>query len=144
MRVAGLIVTALAIAFAVSANVPPLSVECPADAMSAEACHASVDATLRRGLAAPHPLILAARVEPGPAGPTGQGHRATVTYDLLGMPHPTVVELYYDMGGHWGGVADHGWPELPLWWGVPVVALLGVGGLLVTRGRRTPVTATRE
>jgi hypothetical protein len=143
MRVAGLIVTALAIAVAVSASVPPLHVECPAVGMSAEACHASVDATLRRGLAAPHPLILAARVEPGTAGPTGQGHRATITYDLLGMPYPTVVELHHDSGGHWGGNADHGWPELPLWWGVPVVVLLGLGGLLVTRGRRTPATAAR-
>ena len=143
MRIAGLLVAALAIAFAVSANVPPLRVECPTEGMSSEACHASVQATLRRGLTAPHPLILAARVEPGPAGPTEAGHRATVTYDLLSMPYPTVVELYYDIGGHWGGVADHGWPELPLWWGVPVVVLLGVGGLLFTRGRRTPpLTAT--
>jgi hypothetical protein len=141
MRVAGLLIAALGLALAVSANVPPLRVDCPADGMSLEACHASVDATLRRGLTAPHPLILAARVAPGPAAPDGQGHRATVTYELLGMPYPTVVELYYDLGGHWGGVADRGWPELQLWWAVPVVVLLGVGGLLVTRGRRSPPAA---
>jgi hypothetical protein len=139
VRVAGFLVAALAIVFAASANAPPLRVECPTERMSVDVCRASVDATLRRGLTAPHPLILAARVEPGPAGPTGRGHRATVTYDLLGMPYPTVVELYYDMGGHWGGVADRGWPELPLWWGVPVVVLLGLGGMLFTRGRRTPL-----
>jgi hypothetical protein len=139
--VTGLLVAVLGLALAVSANAPPLRVGCPAEGMSTEACHASVDATRRRGLAAPHPLILAARVEPGPAGPTERGHRATVTYDLLGMPYPTVVELYYDSGGHWGGVADHGWPELPIWWGVPVVVLLGLGGLLATRGRRIPPAA---
>ena len=136
MRIAGLILTGLAIAFAVSANVPPLRVECPGGAMTDEACHDSVRATLRRGLVVPHPLILAAHVEPGPAGPTETGHRATVTYDLLGMPFPTVIGLYYDLGGHWGGVADHGSPEIPLAWLVPVVVLLGVGGLLVTGGRR--------
>jgi hypothetical protein len=137
MRALGVLVATLGIGFAISANVPPLRVECPEDGMSVEACHASVDAVLRRGLTVPHPLILAARVESGPAGPTGLGHRATVTYDLLGMPYPTIVELHYDLGGHWGGVADHGWPELPLWWGVPVALLLGFGALLVTRGRRS-------
>jgi hypothetical protein len=106
--------------------------------MSAEACQSSVDATLRRGLVVPHPLILGASVEPGLAGPGGHGHTATVTYDLLGMPYPTVVELHVDMGGHWGGEADHGWPELPLWWGAPVVVLLGLAGMLVRRGARPP------
>jgi hypothetical protein len=138
MRLAGFLVASVALALAVSADLPPLRIECPADGMSAETCHASVDATLRRGLEAPHPLVLVARVEPGPAGSDEVGHRATVTYELLGMPYPTVVELYYDMGGHWGGAADHGWPELPLWWGVPVVVLLGIGGLLITRGRGAP------
>ena len=135
MRVAGLVAAALAIAFAVSTNVPPLRIECSGE-MPVEACRGSVDATLRRGLVVPHPLILAAHVEPGPAGANEVGHRATVTYDLLGMPFPTVVELYYDQGGHWGGEPDHGWPELPLWWAVPVVVLLGAGALLVTRGRQ--------
>lgn len=143
MRVAGLVLTVLAIAFAVSANVPPLRVECPTAGMTAETCHDVVNATLRRGLTVPHPLIVAAHVVPGPAGPTETGHRATVTYSLLGMPFPTVIELYYDMGGHWGGVADHGWPELPLWWLVPVVVLLGIGGWLFTRGwrRRSSISA---
>ena len=136
MRVVALLLVVLAIGFAVSANVPPLRIECPADAMAVATCRDAVDATRRRGLTVPHPLILAARVAPGPAGPTENGHRATVTYELLGMPFPTVIDLYYDMGGHWGGVADHGWPELPLWWLVPVVALLGLGGWLFTRGRR--------
>jgi hypothetical protein len=135
---------ALALVFAVSANVPPLRIECPTRDMSVEACDASVRASLRRGLTVPHPLILAARVEAGPAGSGEQGHRATVSYDLLGMPFPTVVELWYDLGGHWGGVADHGWPELPLWWAVPVIVLLGLGGLLQTRGRRTPPLPSTE
>jgi hypothetical protein len=137
VRIAGLILTALAIVFAVGANVPPLRIECP-EGMSAESCRDSVNATLRRGLVVPHPLILGAHVEPGPAGPTESGHRATVTYDLLGMPFPTVIDLYYDMGGHWDGVADHGSPEIPLAWLVPVVVLLGSGGLLFTRGRWRP------
>jgi hypothetical protein len=141
MRVAGLIVMAVAMALVVGANVPPLRIECPVDRMSVEACHASVDAVLRRGLVAPHPLILEARVEPGPAAPSALGHRATITFEMLGMPYPTVVELYYDIGGHWGGVADHGWPEVPSWWGAPVVVLLIAGGLLFTRGRRTPPMA---
>lgn len=137
MRVAGLILTAFAIGFAVSTSARPLRVECPAAGMSVEACHVSVDATLRRGLVVPHPLILEARVEPGPAGSSENGHRATVTYDLLGMPDPTAIELHYDMGGHWGGVADRGWPELPLWWAAPVLVLLLAGGVLVTKGRAT-------
>ena len=137
MRIAGLLVTALAIAFVVSANVPPLRVECPAAGMSVEVCHDSVRATLRRGLPVPHPLILVARVEPGPAEEGSNGHRATVTYDLLGMPAPTIVRLYYDIGGHWGGEADRGWLELGTWWAAPIVVLLAIGGLLLTRGRPT-------
>jgi hypothetical protein len=140
MRVAGLVLTALALGFAVTANVPPLRMDCPVERMSVQTCHDAVNATLRRGLDVPHPLILAAHVAPGPAGPSEMGHRATVTYDLLGMPFPTVVELYYDMGGHWDGVADHGWPELPLAWLIPVVIGLGLGGWLFTSGRR-PSTA---
>ena len=93
MRIVGLGLAVLAIVFAVSANVPPLRVDCPTSGMTVEACHETVDATLRRGLVVPHPLILAAHVVPGPAGPTANGHRATVTYDLLGMPDPTVIEL---------------------------------------------------
>jgi hypothetical protein len=136
MRIAGLVLTILALALAGTANVPPLRIDCPGGGMTLEACHDTVNATLRRGLTVPHPLIVAAHVEAGPAGPTEMGHRATVTYDLLSMPFPTVIELYYDMGGHWGGVADHGWPELPLWWLVPVVVLLGLGAWLFTRGWR--------
>jgi hypothetical protein len=143
MRIAGLVLAVLAIAFAVSTNVAPLRVDCPADVMSAATCREAVDATLRRGLVVPHPLILAAHVRPGSVGPTELGHRATVTYDLLGMPEPTVVELYYDMGGHWGGAADRGWPELPLWWLVPIVILLGLGAWLFTRGRRSPPDVAR-
>ena len=138
MRIAGLILTVLAIAFAVSANVPPLRVDCPPEGMSAESCRDAVNATLRRGLVVPHPLILAAHVVPGPASSTESGHRATVTYDMLGLPFPTVIDLYYDMGGHWDGVADHGSPEIPLAWVVPVVVLLGLGGLLFTKGRWRP------
>jgi hypothetical protein len=140
MRIAGLVLTVLALVLAGTANVPPLRIECPADGMTATACHDAVNATLKRGLTVPHPLIVAAHVEAGSAGPTEMGHRATVTYDLLSMPFPTVIELYYDMGGHWGGVADHGWPELQLWWLVPVVVLLGLGAWLFTRGWRVRAT----
>jgi hypothetical protein len=138
MRVAGLLATALAIALVVSANVPPLRIECPVAGMTVKVCHDSVEATLQRGLPVPHPLILAARVEPGPAAQGTNGHRATVTYDLLGMPSSTVVRLFYDIGGHWGGEADRGTLELGAWWAAPIVALLSLGGVLVTRGRRPP------
>jgi hypothetical protein len=104
--------------------------------MAVETCRDIVDATLRRGLSGPHPLILAARVEPGSAGANEYGHRATVTYDLLGVPYATVVRLYYETGGHWGGESDRTALELAAWWAVPVVVLLLVGGTLVTRGRR--------
>jgi hypothetical protein len=137
LRIAGLLLTALAIAFVVSANVPPLRVDCPTAGMSIDVCHDSVTASLDRGLPVPHPLILSAAVEPGPDA-SGNGHRATITYDLLGMPSPTVVRLYYDIGGHWGGVADRSWLELGAWWAAPVVILFLAGGLLVTRGRRAP------
>ena len=127
-----------AIALVVSANVPPLRVECPTDDMSVEVCHDSVTASLDRGLPVPHPLILAVRVEAGPVHEGAYGHRATVSYDLLGVPSPTTVRLYYDIGGHWGGQVDRGTFELAAWWGVPIVVLLLVGGLLVTRRHHQP------
>ena len=91
--------------------------------MVVDTCRDVGDAALRRGLSGPHPLILAARVEPGPASSGTYGHRATVTYDLLGVPSATVVRLYYDIGGHWGGdpIALR---SSSAWWGVPVVVLL--------------------
>ena len=61
------------------------------------------------------------------------GHRATVTFDLLGVPGPTTVALYYDIGAHWGGVTSRAPMELAGWallGATMVVAVLaGVVGL---------------
>ncbi len=99
---------------AVSASVAqPLRIACAAGGLADQACHETVAAALERGLAPFHPLILAAHVEPGPAAdPVQNGHRATVTFDLLGIPGPTTVRLFYDIGGHWGGAPDRGALEL--------------------------------
>ena len=112
--------------------------------MSADACAASVEAALARGLAPIHPLILAAHVAPGAdPGPGELGHRATVTFDLLGVPGPTVVRLYYDLGGHWGGEADRSPEELALWWALPAIVLGAIAGgaLWAVRRRRSPSDA---
>jgi hypothetical protein len=136
VRIVGLVAVIFALALAVSANVPPLRIEC-SPPMSTEVCDGTVRAALRRGLVVPHPLILAARVDPGTAEPGELGHQATVTFDLLGMPFPTRVMMFTDMVGTWGAEPDHGWPEIPLWWAVPVIVLLGIGAWLFTRGWRT-------
>ena len=142
MRALGLLLTAVAIALVVGANVPPLQIECPQEGMSEEVCRDWVTASLDRGLPVPHPLILAARVEAGPVSDGAYGHRTTVRYDLLGVPSPTTVTLYHDIGGDWGGEVDRGTWELAAWWGAPIVVLLGLGGLLATRrGRGKPQSA---
>jgi len=58
---------------------------------------------------------------------------ATVTFELLGVPGPTSVNLYFDRGAHWGGESDRGDTEIKAWALAPlviasllVVALLGL------------------
>lgn len=116
----------------------PLARECGAG-MPERACAAAVDAVLARGLPELHPLILAAHVEPGPAAETGDlGLRATVGFDLLGVPDRTLVELYYDQGGHWGGVSERSDTAIAAWALAPLLAVVAVGGVILAvawRGR---------
>ena len=60
------------------------------------------------------------------------GHRATVTFDLLGVPGPTVVALYYDIGAHWGGVTSRAPVELAGW--ALLMATIAVAFLAVVVG----------
>lgn len=116
---------------AIAASVPPLSRTCASD-LDEPACAASVDAVLRRGLPTLHPLILAAHVRPGPAAGVGQlGHRATVAFELLGVPGRTEVALFYDSGSHWGGQADRGAEEIVAWALAPVGLAALAGATLV-------------
>lgn len=79
-------------------------------------CLETIDAALRKGLPAVHPLLLSAQAEPGPAAAADQyGHRATVRFGLAGVPGPVSVRLFFDAGGHWGGIPDRGAPELLAW-----------------------------
>jgi len=95
-----------------ASSMAPLRISC-APGLDDDLCHQTVGASLERGLAPFHPLILTAYAEPGEApGPAQIGHRATVTFDLLGVPGPTTVALYYDIGAHWGGVTSRTAPEL--------------------------------
>ena len=83
-------------------------------------------------------------MEPGAAAGAGElGHRATVTFDLLGMPAPTRVELYFDQGGHWGGESDRSDMEIAAWTLLPplLASLIGVG--LVARGWRRRAGGSR-
>ena len=74
--------------------------------------------------------------EGGPAA-GALGHRATVTFDLLGVPGTTSVRLFLDMGGHWGGDVDRSQAELAGWTLVPLFLASGVAIVLVgRRGRR--------
>lgn len=124
----------------------PLARTC-APGMSEAACDGAVGAVMRRGLPAVRPLILAARVEPGAAPePADYGHRATVVFDLLAPIRPLQVELHFDQGGHWGGVADRSEAELAAWAVAPLVVALGVAaGMagLAAYGRRMTLTASR-
>lgn len=113
-------------------------------ALDTQVCHDTLSAAQTRGLATSHPLILSAYVEPGEATEPGQsGHRATVTFDLLGVPGATTVRLFYDMGGHWGGVPSRTAPELGAWALLTAGLIIGalalvVGALIAGVRRRRP------
>lgn len=114
-------------------------------ALARDVCLETIDAALRRGLPVIHPLLLAAHAEPGPAARTDQfGHRATVTFLVLGVPGPVRVRLFFDAGAHWGGIPDHRLPELAAWTlgGALVLAVAiaaaGIGlARLLCRSRRS-------
>lgn len=122
---------------ALAASAAPLRVTC-APGVTADVCAETADAGLRRGMPRLHPLVTEAAVAPGPAFPTGYGHRATVRYVLL--PGPVVTErLYADVGGHWGVIPDQGDLVLAAWAALPMVlaALVGAGaGGAIGRTRR--------
>ena len=113
---------------AVGASVAePRGITCAVGGLADQACRLTVVAAMERGLASFHPLILAAHVVPGPAADPGQyGLRATVTFDLLGVPGPTTVRLFYDIGAHWGGAPDRGALELAAW-SLLAAGVVGVG-----------------
>ncbi len=119
---------------AIGAVLPPRHETCD-PALAADICHETIDAALRRGLPPAHPLLLAAHAEPGPAArPDQLGHRATVTFAVLGMPGDARVRLFFDAGGHWGGVVDRGAPELAAWalaQGLVLGGGIGGGALLL-------------
>lgn len=129
----------------VSVVAGPLNVTCESG-IATDDCHETVTAALERGLPGLHPIILATRVDPGPAvAPSELGHRATVTFTMLGVPGATRVKLFVDVGGHWGGVPDRGPAELALWsLVVPAVVLAGlcvawlVGVRIVAAGAPAP------
>lgn len=113
-----------------------------AEGMDEGACTSAVGAVERRGLPDIHPLILATRVAPGAnPGPQDHGHRATVEFDLLGVPRPVSIELYYDLGAHWGGRLDRPEAEVVAWTlaplGAAVVIAVGLLGFAWWR-RRAP------
>jgi hypothetical protein len=127
----------------VGTTAPPLARTCAAN-LSEAACESAVNAVLRRGLPPLHPLILGAHAEPGAAPGSDQfGHRATVAFDLLGVPGPTSVELFFDEGAHWGGEADRSGAEMAAWAVAPLlVAIIGAAVVLGLAWRRRPkVTA---
>jgi len=109
-----------------------------AEGMARTACESAVGAVVRRGLPSLHPLILAAHVEPGSApGFSDMGHRASVRFDLLGVPGVTTIELYYDAGGHWGGESDRPDEEMAAWTLAPIALAAAVAlGLLAFAWRR--------
>ena len=143
LGVAGSLTIVLAIALTA---IPPLASTCAPGPFTEQVCRETVGAGLERGLAPFHPLILAAHVEAGEAATAGQsGHRATVTFDLLGVPGPTRVRLFYGVGGHWGGAPDRGGLELAGWSLLVAGVVVGIGSTLVVlagRGRPAAVRPT--
>lgn len=122
---------------AVGSSTAPLSRTCVG--LETTACDGAIEAVRRRGLAGIRPLILSVTVEPGSApGPQELGHRATLTYQMLGMPDPTVIKLYYDQGGHWGGETERSDTELAAWALAPLVlaALLALAVVVMAWRRR--------
>lgn len=114
----------------------PLARTC-ADGLPEAACEGAVDAVMRRGMPSLHPLILAAHVEPGSApGFADMGHRASVRFDLLGVPGATTIDLYYDAGGHWGGESDRPDDEIAAWTVAPLPLALIAGVVVVGLARR--------
>jgi hypothetical protein len=126
---------------AVGTTMPPLRQTCDA-ALSAGACSETVVAALKKGMPQPHPLLLAAHAAPGPQARNDQlGHRATVTFEVLGAPGSTTVKLYFDMGAHWGGVVDRSQAEMTAWslaqGAVVAVVVAAATGWLVRRRETT-------
>jgi hypothetical protein len=114
-----------ALILAVGALLPPLH-ETSTTSLSADMRHETIVAALERGLAPLHPLILDATVEPGPASAAPElGHRATVAFSMLGVPGPTRVKLFVDVGAHWGGTPDRSDGELAMWSLLIPLVLLG-------------------
>lgn len=113
-------------------------------ALRRDVCVETIDAALRKGLPAVHPLLLAAHAQPGPAARSEQfGHRATVTFRLLGVPGTVAVRVFFDAGGHWGGIADRPATDLAAWtiaWasalGIALAAVAAGVERLVGRSRR--------
>ncbi len=102
-----------------------------AQGMDEVACTSAVGAVVRRGLPEIHPLILATSVEPGAApGPQDMGHRATVAFEMLAVPEPVSIELYYDVGAHWGGRLDRPEQEVVAWTFAPLV-VAGLGAAII-------------
>ncbi|MEO8229954.1 MAG: hypothetical protein ABI628_09360 [Chloroflexota bacterium] len=126
----------VALILAVGALAPPIQ-ETSAPSISAAVRHETVAAALERGLSPLHPLILEASVEPGPESTAAElGHRATVTFTMLGVPGPTRVKLFVDVGGHWGGTPDRHAPELAAWSLLTPIVALGTPWLLWCIRRR--------
>jgi hypothetical protein len=122
---------------AIGSVVPPIH-ETSAPSISADVRRETIAAALERGLAPLHPLILDASVEPGPASAANElGQRATVTFAMLGVPGPTRVKLFVDIGGHWGATPDRRAPELAAWSLLTPTLVLGTSWLFWRfRGRR--------
>ena len=122
---------------------PPLRVTCPSPPYSADECTLTVDAAMRRGLGPVHPLILSASAEAGPDRQPGKlGHRDTASFDMLGVPGPMAIRLFFDVGAHWGGEPDRTAGELAIWSvgvatvvGLAAGAIVGACLLLVRRAR---------
>ena len=125
----------VALILGAGAVLPPIR-ETSATSLSPEVRHETVAAALERGLAPLHPLILDASVEPGLASSAPElGHRATVTFSMLGVPGPTRVKLFVDVGAHWGGTPDRLAAELAFWSLLTPLLVLG-SPWLVWRVRR--------